>query len=83
MDLFKKHIMPKPQRRLNPEIKIDTCITDTNDLTKEVKKIKLSRDSGQTSTPMDCSYKRSEIELKRSTSDREQSGNKRQKIQWP
>lgn len=74
IELFKKYIMPKPQRRKDHKNEL-AC----SNLVKEVKKIKLNRNNAE--QPMDCSPQRNET-LKR-PSDNTQSMTKRQRIQWP
>ena len=83
LDIFKRHIMPKPQRRQKND---DNCKSsaETVNLTKEVKRIKLSKiNSGQ---PMDCTPPREcDNKHKRTISESHLTlnSNKKQRIQWP
>lgn len=89
MEVFKQHIMPKPQRRQKTESKSHSGSSETVKLTKEVKRIKLSRVNNQVQ-PMDCTphnepAKECDKGHKRTISDNHsiQNPNKRQRIQWP
>lgn len=84
IELFKKYIMPKPQRRKTSKIEENSC----NSLVQEVKKIKLNRNNQQEESsgqPMDCSESpRSSTILKRQfVTENNQNTSKRQRIQWP
>lgn len=83
IDIFKRHIMPKPQRRQKNCLQSNSTSNETLNLAKEVKRIKLSRVNTQVQ-PMDCtpandkSHKRSISESQLPTSCK-----KRQRIKWP
>lgn len=73
VDLFKAHIMPKPQRQSKSN-------QSTNGLAQEVKKIKLNREHK-------CEIEKMEVDdrnvQKRIHGDILQNKPKRQRIQWP
>lgn len=71
IDIFKTHIMPKPQRqsKLNQS---------TNGLAKEVKKIKLNRNSSRCDT-----VEKMEVDDGNSRTESLHNKPKRQRIQWP
>lgn len=81
MDIFKKHIMPKPQRRSRDELKngCSTSSAETLHLAKEVKRIKLNQVQAMDCSPSSCSGNTQ----KRTVNESSQGLNKRQKIQWP
>lgn len=82
LQVFRKHIMPKPQRRQKNETK-QRSISEAVGITNEVKRIKLNRVGSQ--TPMDCTPAAANCDNghKRTMSESCTSSTKRQKIQWP
>ncbi|CRK90680.1 CLUMA_CG004381, isoform A [Clunio marinus] len=89
MDVYRKHIMPKPQRRQKQEKKSVESNGETVLLVNEVKKIKLNRLNSQ-ELSMDCTTndKANNAQCindkKRLLPDSNQKNtNKRQRIQWP
>lgn len=76
--------MPKPQRRQKDETSSNSTSTETVKLTKEVKRIRLSRVHSNV-VSMDCTPPReSDNGHKRTTTESVmRNSNKRQKIQWP
>ena len=86
LDIFKEHIMPKPQRQKNTQSSQDS----SNILAKEVKRIKLNREPYSHPVYPVCSHNSSiqrmevrENQNKRSIEETTINKPKRQKIQWP
>jgi predicted secreted Zn-dependent protease len=80
MELFKKYIMPKPQRQRKGWNSQSQEVASTNNLANEVKRIKIDH------KPVAINQNQHiENHLKRTHDDQNVSSNKhkKQKIQWP
>lgn len=88
LDIFKAHIMPKPQRQRNVQTSHsqDSSDSTTSSLAKEVKRIKLNREPySQPVYTHNSSIERMDVRENLNKRSIEETINKpkRQKIQWP